>query len=101
MNTLQRRFTTTTKQLHLQLNKLIFINNKYAITLNSTVMEYVMSCSDASAFHHELPFTPLHYIYVPFTSSPHFTSLHSTPLHFAAFSDDFSHTFTSPYLSLS
>jgi hypothetical protein len=39
-------------------------------------MEYVMSWSDALIFHHDLPFIPLHYTFVPFTSSPKFTSLH-------------------------
>jgi hypothetical protein len=39
-------------------------------------MEYVMSCSDAPTFQNDLPFIPLPYIYVPFTSSPQFPSLH-------------------------
>jgi hypothetical protein len=39
-------------------------------------MEYIMSCYDAPTFHHDLPFIPLHYTYVPFTSSSQFTSLH-------------------------
>jgi hypothetical protein len=47
-------------------------------------MEYVMSCSDALTFHHDLPFIPLHYTYVTFTSSPQFTSLHFTSLHFTS-----------------
>jgi hypothetical protein len=45
-------------------------------------MKYVMSWTDAPTFHHDLPFIPLHYTYVPFTSSPQLTSLHFTPLHF-------------------
>jgi hypothetical protein len=76
-------------------------------------MQYVMSWTDVLTFYHDLLFIPIHYTYVPFTSSPqftsfhlhftslHFTSLHSTPLHFTAILDDFPHTFTSLYLSLS
>jgi hypothetical protein len=62
-----------------------------------------MSGTDALTFHHDLPFIPLHFFYVPFTSSLHFTSLHLTslPFHFTAFFDDFPHTFTSPYSSFS
>jgi hypothetical protein len=37
-----------------------------------------MSWTDALTFHHDLPFIPLHDTYVPFTSSPQFTSLHLT-----------------------
>jgi hypothetical protein len=43
-------------------------------------MKYVMSWTDALTFHHVLPFIPLHDTYVPFTSSPNFTSLHFTSL---------------------
>jgi hypothetical protein len=48
-----------------------------------------MSSSDAPTFHHDLPFIPLHYTYVPFTSSPQFTTLthpsrpHHNSLHFS------------------
>jgi hypothetical protein len=69
MNTMQM-------QLQLQLYKLIFIENKHTIHWTVTVMNYVMSWTDPLTFHHDLDFIPLHYTYVPFTSSPQFTSLH-------------------------
>jgi hypothetical protein len=47
-------------------------------------MKYVMSWTDALAYHHDLPFIPLHCTYISFTSSPQFTSLD-----FTAFLDDF------------
>jgi hypothetical protein len=62
----------------------ILIKNKYTVHWTVTVMKYVMSWTDASTFHHDLPFIPLHYTYVPFTSSPQFTSLHFPSLHFSS-----------------
>jgi hypothetical protein len=41
-------------------------------------MKYVMSWTDAPTFQHDLPFIPLPYTYVPFTSLQQFTSLHFT-----------------------
>jgi hypothetical protein len=32
-------------------------------------MEYVMACYEAPTFHHDPLFIPLHYTYVPFSSS--------------------------------
>jgi hypothetical protein len=47
-----------------------------------------------ATFHHDLPFIPLHYTYVPLISSPQFASLHFsslpfTSLHLIVFLDDF------------
>jgi hypothetical protein len=71
-------------QLQLQLNKLILTKNKHTIHKTVTVIEYVMSWTDAPTFHHDLPCIPRHNTYTPFTSSPQFTSLHSPSLHFTS-----------------
>jgi hypothetical protein len=64
-------------------------------------MNYVTAWTDALAFHRDLPFSPLHYTYVTFTSPPRLTSLHLTSLHFTSlhFFDDFHPTFTSLHLT--
>jgi hypothetical protein len=48
-------------------------------------MKYVLSGTVALVFHNDLSFIILHYTYVTLTSSPQFTSLQLTSLHFTAF----------------
>jgi hypothetical protein len=65
-----------------------------------TVRKYVLSLTVALAFRHDIPFIPLHYIFVTLASSPHHSSLPFTSLNFTTLSCifyDVHHSFTSPH----
>jgi hypothetical protein len=68
--------------MHMQLKILKLIKNSTYYTLNKSSDENVLSRTVALIFHNDLPIIALHCMYVIFLSSPNFTSLYLTSLHF-------------------